>query len=220
MERYVEQLLSDIAYATEHVDCPYQQRECSIHDWVSDEEEERTAPRRPLEEWTGIRKVQLPPVERLTDDQVHRLLKALTALLNAHNWSFVLQTAVPERIQYTTIRENFNQDALVKTQNMGFFQLCRPGTPHGKCALEEHCQCRFYAEICANFIDEDLSSEEERARHLEIETNHLKRRHGEDWEKYYPYHLDPEYDDENGNPYDYGFGQPNEPDPDDWWRNG
>ena len=24
--------------------------------------------------------------------------------------------------------------------------------------------------------------------------------------KYYPYHLDRNYDAENGNPYDYGFG--------------
>jgi hypothetical protein len=156
MERYVEQVLADIAFATENVDLPFREREDGIH-WMSDEDEERRAPRRPLEEWTGIRKVQLPPVELLSDDQVRRLLDALNAMLNAYNWSFVLQTEVPERIQYATIRDNFDQEALVKQWNMGFFQLCRPGTPHGTCALGEHCQCRFYAELFAGFVDEKLS---------------------------------------------------------------
>jgi len=218
MERYVEQLLADIIASTENVDWPYHEREAGICDWVPDEEEERRAPRRPLEEWTGIQKLQLPPVERLSDRQVRRLLKALKTMLNAHNWSFVLQTRVPERVQYAAIRDNFDQEATIKHWHMGFFQHCRPGTPHGECALGEHCQCRFYEEFWAGFVDEDLSPEEERARHLEIEVAHLKRRYGEDWQKYYPYHLDPEYDDEHGNPYDYGFGELNEPDPDDWWR--
>jgi hypothetical protein len=218
MERYLKQLLEDIDRATENVDWPYRESDHGILDWISDEEEERIAPRRPLEAWTGIQKVQLPPADRLNDDQLHRLLKALKAMLNAHNWSFVLQTVVPERIQYAAIQDNFDQEALVKTHHMGFFQLCRPGTPHGTCALDEHCQCRFYAEFFAGFVDEDLTPEEERARALEIEVEHIKRKYGEEWRKYYPYHLDPEYDDEEGNPHDYGFGQPEEPDPGDWWR--
>ena len=218
MERYVEQLLEDIACATENVDWPYREAGLGIHDWVSDEEEERTAPRRPLEEWTGIRKAQLPPAEQLDDDQVRRLLQALKAMLDAHNWSFVLQTQVPERTQYAAIRDNFDQEAKVKRWHMGFFQLCRPGTPHGECALGEHCQCRFYEEFWAGCVDEDLSPEEERARYLEIEIEHLKRKYGDDWEKYYPCHLDPGYDDEHGNPYDYGFGQEDQDDSDDWWR--
>jgi hypothetical protein len=68
-------------------------------------------------------------------------------------------------------------------------------------------------------IDEDLSPDEERARELECEIIHLKRRHGDDWMKYYPYHLDKNYDDENGNPYDYGFGEEEDDEDDDnWWR--
>lgn len=218
MKRYAEQLLEDIASATENVIWPFRERESDIHDWISEEEEEQTAPRLPLQEWTGIRKVQLPPTERLSDDQVRRLLEALKAMLDAYNWSFVLQTQVPERIQYAAIRDNFDQEAAIKRWHMGFFHLCRPGTPHGTCALGEHCQCRCYAEIFAGFVDEELSPEEERARQLECEIIHLKRKYGADWEKYYPYHLDLAYDDEAGNPYDYGFGLENEDDHDDWWR--
>ena len=77
MQRYVEQLLKDIAYATENVNRPYQEQGLDVHDWISDDEEERVAPVLPLEEWTGIRKVELPPVDQLNDGQVQRLLDAL-----------------------------------------------------------------------------------------------------------------------------------------------
>ena len=100
---------------------------------------------------------------------------------------------------------------------MGFFELCRPGIEHKKCALSEYCQCVFYAELFAGFIDEDLTPEEERARELEIEVNHIKRKYGDAWMKYYPYHLDANYDDENGNPYNYGFDDKEDED-DNWWR--
>ncbi len=117
-----------------------------------------------------------------------------------------MQIKVPERIQYETIRQHFNQEVKLKRWHMGFFEVCKPGTEYGKCTLGEYCQCAFYKEFFKHMTDEELSPEEERARALEIELNHIKRRHGDDWMKYYPYHLDKNYDDENGEPYDYGFG--------------
>jgi hypothetical protein len=218
MEKYLNHLLTDIADATENVNWPFVGKELQLHDWITDEEEERTASVRDLEEWTGISKEQLPPDEMLNDEQVNRLLEALKKMLDAYNWSFVLQTQVPERIQYAAIRDNFNQQAKLKRWHMGFFELCRPGTEHGKCALSKYCQCAFYAELFSRFIDEELSPEEERARELEIEIKHIKRKYGDDWMKYYPYHLDKNYDDEDGNPYDYGFGEEDDEDDDKWWR--
>jgi hypothetical protein len=105
---------------------------------------------------------------------------------------------------------------------MGFFEHCRPGTKHGNCALGEHCQCALYAELFKDMVEEDLTPEEERARELEIEIKHLKKKYGIKWMKYYPYHLDKNYDDENGNPYDCGFGDDDEEEEeeneDNWWR--
>ena len=109
MEKYISQLLADIAYAKENISWPFAGDGLDLWDWVSPEDEDRTAPVRNLEEWTGIRKEQLPPADMLSDGQVHKLLNALNELLDTCNWSFVLQTKVPERIQYATIRENFNQ---------------------------------------------------------------------------------------------------------------
>jgi hypothetical protein len=198
MQRYIEQLLVDIATAIENDKNLSSQRHFDWCDWISNEEEERTASICDLQEWTGIYKEMLPPVDMLTDEQVHSILEALNQLLNQYNCCFVLQTTVPDRIQYATIRENFNQEVRVKTWHMGFFAFCKPNTEHGKCTLGEYCQCAFYAELFSNCTDEHLSPEEERARALEIEVQHLKRKYGDDWMRYYPYHLDMEYDDEDG----------------------
>ncbi|MEO6539431.1 MAG: hypothetical protein ABIN74_00515 [Ferruginibacter sp.] len=205
MEKYISQLLSDIAYTTKNVSLPFMEKEPDLQDWISDEEEDLTAPVRNLQEWTGITQDMLPPAAMLNDEQTQQVLSALIKMLDAYNLSFVLQTPVPERIQYATIRDNFDQPAKLKRRHMGFFEICKPGTEHGKCALGEYCQCIFYTNYFSGFVDEDLSPEEQQARELEIEIAHIKRKYGEVWMKYYPYHLDINYDDENGNPYNYGF---------------
>jgi hypothetical protein len=220
MEKYIEQLIADIAHATENVSLPFVERDLQLQDWLTEEEENKIAPVRNLEEWTGISKVQLPPPEMLSIGQVNSLLEALKKMLDAYNCSFVLQTIVPEVIQYSCIRDNFNQEVRVRQWHMGFFENCREGTEHGKCALENYCQCAFFADMFSEFIEEDLTLAEERARELACEIKYIKRKHGDEWMKYYPYHLDSNYDDENGNPYNYDF--PNEEeddnDSDDWWR--
>jgi hypothetical protein len=204
LQRYLEQLLSDITIAIENEKRGTEGRSFDLYDWKTEEEEERTAPIRNLQELTGIYQEMLPPEEILSDEQINTLLNALNQMLDTYNCCFVLQIAVPERVQYSTIRDNFNQDVKIKTWHMGFFELCKKGTEHGKCTLGQYCQCAFYAELFANCIDEELTPEEERARMLEIEIKHLKRKYDDDWMKYYPYHLDKEYDDENENPYNYG----------------
>jgi len=218
MEKYIEQLLCDIENAREGLIIPAPEGGYSLEEWISQEEEDNNAPERPLEELTGIRKDQLPPEEMLSDNQLSRLLLALKTLLDTCNWSYVLQIEVPERIQYANIRDNFDQLAKVKRWQMGFFKNCRPGTEHKKCSLGDYCQCAFFAELFSGFIDEDLTPEEERAMKLRCEIQHLKRKYGHDWMKYYPYYLDKNYDDENGNSFDYGFGEDDDEDPDDWWK--
>lgn len=219
MEKYIIQLLADIRFASENVSSPFVEKQLELQDWMSDEEEDKTAPVRNLEEWTGISQEMLPPGAMLNDEQAHQVLEALKKMLDAYNWSFVLQTQVPDRIQYAAIRDNFNQQAKLKRLHIGFFELCKPGTEHGKCALGKYCQCAFYTELFSDFVDEELSPEEERARELKIEMSHIKQKYGDEWMKYYPYHLDKNYDDEKGNPYNYGFSDEDENENDDnWWR--
>ncbi|HFA51626.1 MAG TPA: hypothetical protein ENJ95_21645 [Bacteroidetes bacterium] len=221
MKKYLHQLLGDIAFAKANVSSPYPEKTSyEIWEWVSEEEEEKTAPRIPLEAWTGIKKEQLPPADMLTDEEIHLIFPPLKEMLEAYNWLIVFVIEVPERLQYKALRENFDQEAVQKRWHMGLFETCKKGTPHGQCALgEEYCQCAYFAELHKDMVDEDLTPEEERARELDCEITYLKIRHGSDWMRYYPYHLDPDYDDKDGNPHDYGFGDlDEEEDEDDWWK--
>lgn len=219
MQNYLQQLLEDIRSATANVDSPYIDKDLSLWDIPTDEEEDKTARVRNLQEWTGITQEMLPPENLLDDEQVHTLLQELKKMLDAFNWCFVLQIEVPERIQYETIRQNFDQDAKMKTWGMGFFEVCKPGTVHNECVLKEYCQCAFFAELFKDMIFEDLSPEEERRRMLDIEIRHIQRKYGDEWMKYYPYHLDEKYDDENGEPHDYGIDfLDDDDDDDDWWK--
>jgi hypothetical protein len=126
IQNYLRQLLADITYATENVSWPFAEKQLELQDWMTDEEENNTAQTRELEEWTGIKQEMLPPGEMLSDEQVNSLPAALIKMQDAYNCCFVLQTKVPERIQYAAIRENFNQTVKVKQWHMGFFAHYRP----------------------------------------------------------------------------------------------
>lgn len=221
MEGYLKQLIEDVNEATQNLNWPYIKKEAyDLQDAQSCEEEEATASIRYLPEWTTITQEMLPPSNALSNQQTHDILEALKKLLEECNCHFVLQTEVPERFQYEAIRQNWGQQVKVLEWNMGFFEMCKRGTPLKTCALGEHCQCAFYDDLFKGMIDDELTPEEERARDLEFEIRHLKKKHGSDWMKYYPYHLDKGYDDENGNPYNYGFEGDEDEDEneDNWWR--
>jgi hypothetical protein len=194
IDRYVVQLVEDLQSAIEMLADPEPSKTIDFEDLLSDEEEERSAPRRQLEDYTGIAKNQLPPEELLSDDQINMLLDSLTKLLNQCNWSFVLQTEVPNRVQYHAIRENFSQEIVLKRFNMGFFKLCEEGTIHTKCALGEYCQCKFYDEFFSGPEPIEIT-EDESIQQIEIQ--HLKRKYGDQWFRYYLYYFDREEEDED-----------------------
>jgi len=218
MQKYIEQLLSDIETASENLNLPFVEAEGDYGYFITDEEEEVTAPVRNLQDWTGINGEMLPPATRLNNNQIILLLDSLKRLLATCNWNYVLQTQVPEEVQYENIRRNFNQEAKIKQWHHGFFEMCKQGTPHYSCSLGQYCQCAFYAELFADCIPDDRTPEEQRASELEIEIAHLKKKYDDEWMKYYPYHLDVAYDDDEGNPYNYGIEDDGVDEEDNWWR--
>jgi hypothetical protein len=119
MQHYLNQLVEDIGMATENSGLD-SSGSLDLWDWISEEEESNTAPVRKLEEWSGIRKEMLPPVSMLNDAQLNLLLSALIEMLEAYNCHFVLQIKTPADIQYECIRQNWDQDVLVRQWHMGF----------------------------------------------------------------------------------------------------
>ena len=165
MDKYLQQLLADLKYAAKNVIWPPASSEKdarSLNDWISDETEEKTAPRIQLEAWTNIKQSQLPPENLLSDIQIEVLYKALEELLIAYNYSATFIFPLPTRIRYEVIRTNFSQEAIQKQWHMGFFELCPTNKSHPDCLMGEFCHCAYFEEISENLVEEDLNREEER----------------------------------------------------------
>lgn len=73
MKEYIQQLLIDIQEATKHVSLPFIEEELSLHDWISAEAEEASAPTRNLGDWSGITQEMLPPSSMLNEKEVQVL---------------------------------------------------------------------------------------------------------------------------------------------------
>lgn len=153
INRYLQQLHEDIEAATQRLNGEYAHLHQHFRQWISEEEEEATAPVWELEQYTGISQDALPPDTMLADAALHQLLEALKALLDACNWAAVLQMPVPERIEYAAIRAAWRQTLKVKKCHPGFFAWCAPGTRPESCALGTYCQCAWYEALQARFSE-------------------------------------------------------------------
>lgn len=162
MDKYLKQLLADLQHATENVVWPKASNEreaTSLSDWISDEEEERTAPRIQLEIWTGIQQTQLPPAHLLSDEQVVSLYTVLETMLSAYNYRATFIFDLPTRVRYEVIRTNFSQEVIQKQWHTGFFELCKTNQAHPDCIMGKYCHCAYFEELSANFVEEDLSGD-------------------------------------------------------------
>ena len=150
MEEYVRQLLSDIATATENSRFYFPKRKFSYREWVSEEEEEKTAIEKQFDELTGIRKILLPPEDLLTDEQVDQLISALLKLIDAYHYENLFIYCIPERMRYTAIRENFDQTVKIRNYYRGTFEFCEKGTQPYKCVLGQYCLCTHWGGLGYN----------------------------------------------------------------------
>jgi len=215
MEHYVQQLLADITLARENVPDPWwrfisseEEDEEDVFPWSEDIEQ---APRKSLEEWTGICQAQLPPAHLLTQQQLERLLSALKEMLSAYNCHVVFQRAgVPQTIQYDIIRRRFNQEVPQLRANEYFFEFCTPGEDV-PCQLGEYCECRFLDHAFSHFQDLD-EGEEEYYEESDFSDHYLDRNYGHDWEKLPPYSEWEEYEEDFPEEEDPGWWEDEEED--------
>lgn len=210
MERYIQQLLSDLKRAREYVPEPWwffvddfdEEEEDSIP-WM---EEESQAPRQSLEALTNIKQYQLPPADRLNEKQIQQLLYALKELLSAFNCHVVFQQRdIPARMQYHAIRSRFQQEVPQLHNRDYFFSFCDADQDRRSCQLGKYCECNFMDQMMDkknSFDPEDTEEPEE----LDFHDRYLRRKYGRDWENYHRYYDWEEYEEDF----------PNEEDR-DWW---
>ncbi|MEM9888615.1 MAG: hypothetical protein AAF849_22150 [Bacteroidota bacterium] len=183
MQKYVHYLLTDIRAATDDLPVPWIEKETyEIADWLPREEDEKQAPKRTIEEWTGIRQEALPPDDRLTEEQIAVLMEALKALLNELNAYFCMTFInVPLRLQYRAMRMQWQQEHVWLQWHDGFFKLCEEDQAHGTCGLGwDHCQCRHFAELSKDWDDSPWTEADEERWQREMEERERRRRR-DDW---------------------------------------
>ena len=197
MERYLQQFMDDILLARENIPEPWwhfvgqeEDREDLLLPWMEDIE---SAPRKSLEEWTGIKMIQIPPAGLLDERQVRRLLNALKEMLSAYNCHVVFQQKdVPEKVQYEIIRKRFDQEVPQLRANDYFFSFCDPDNDQSLCQLGKYCECRFFDHLLSNF--DDLA--EATVEGVNFEEYYLRRKYGCDWETYAYRNDRDEFDDD------------------------
>lgn len=214
MDKYLQQLLQDLREATQKITWSYplsQTDATALEDWLPDTEEEKTAPRISLEEWTGIQQSQFPPADRLSDEQIDLLFGAIKKMLSAFNYHVTFLFTLPNRTKYEVVRTHFKQEAIQKRFHMGFFELCFANKSHSDCLMGTECHCAYFEELSEKWINNDLTPEEEFKKSIEEEKQRLKKKYGDDYMKYYPFKL-PSKDNESDNVSDEDSGESKEED--------
>lgn len=167
MDKYINYLLADIAAATAEV--PVYALSGFDHeeeDFLTLEEEVETAPRRQLATHLGIKVEWFPPVERLSEPQMQRVLTALMDATISANFIINFPEELPISLRYKVMRDQLAKEVPILTQNTWQIDFCdyEPKT----CVFgSEYCQCQLY-ERWLNRLQEN---EEERQNEAEEDTD-------------------------------------------------
>jgi hypothetical protein len=149
MQNYVNQLLADMAAAKNNL--PADINYAALYpdhpafrfglDYIVEWE---MAPSYKMGELFGIEAEQLPPAEKLTDEQIGQLLKGIYDLWQAFNYSPDSEFAAPPRVFYTVVK-NYWATQFVQYEKYTFIEfdfcshnadLCVWGKDYCKCKDE------------------------------------------------------------------------------------
>lgn len=158
MQSYINQLLEDIANA--------QREELTLAEIVSGfpstieeelEEIERWVEHEPTHTFSyfcGLQKVQFPPADRLTKNQLQQIIKAFNQLLFTWN----LDTAIPKKIPpakyYSLIVSVL--DEKIDIVNSGFITIEFCNYDSASCPFEEYCDCKQFEQEDDDNMNIDL----------------------------------------------------------------
>ena len=159
MEKYLNYLLTDIAAAAANVPVSAVEDSEEGPSFIPLDEEEKMARREILGEWIGLRQELFPPVSRLSDKQVARLLEAMDQCLDAYNFIPHFPSGLPLRKRYDVLVAQLGKEVPILVHNAWQIDFCEyePRTcPFG----ESFCQCKVYEQWLTH-IDEDGLPDEE-----------------------------------------------------------
>jgi hypothetical protein len=144
MQEYISQLLEDMATAHREATEDKQQDEPfsieqhfeELEKWLAGEPEYTFA------EHCGLQPEQFPPVERLTDEQLHSIYKAYGQLLHSWNLGVDIPESFPLSRAYPLLISTLHHKVEIVSDGFITIEFCSYDVP--SCPFEEHCQCKQY----------------------------------------------------------------------------
>jgi len=181
LPKSIDQLVAEIKAATRHVPPPslFLGNAKTEQTGISCLDEEQLPTYLSLEDWSGIKKDQLPLDSSLTEKQIQSLLSTIKNLLAAYNCAVIFQKNIPERIQYRVIRERFNQKVPIQQDDYFSFSLCDQQTARKDCVMgTNHCHCV----LMDNFFEKYSTKEVKELEEIdEFREYILEKRFGSNW---------------------------------------
>jgi hypothetical protein len=159
MQRYIEQLIDDLHKATWRIKPPHKlwgesdadpTNELELED-MSYVEKYIYGDALPISEITGIAREQLPPVEKLNQDQQALLADELEKLLQIFHFHLDFPQGYPNHLRYPFIRDFWSEEQIPLSFGENHIEFCNYD--------EENCPFRGYCQTC-NEIAEQMKYDE------------------------------------------------------------
>ncbi|MBD3627414.1 hypothetical protein [Cyclobacterium sp.] len=152
MHPYIPHLLEDIARAHRNRDSLKREPLQTIEDefeaierWISED------PTTTFGEYCGLKTVDFPPAEQLSDGDMELVLQVFKKMMFSWNLDIDLPKALPLSIAYTMTIDTLNQKTSIVNEGFMSFDYCS-GSPE-ECIFKEYCSCLKYTDDFA--ADED-----------------------------------------------------------------
>ena len=163
MQQYIEQIIGDLQKAKRNLPPdPKLGTEKTYKEFEEKMFALETAPDIPAKQLYGVSYEELPPAEKLTNEQMQQLIDAIAELFEARNYGVDTPENVPINLLYEVMRDEFKGDIHYMPGFSSDFDFCINWCPD--CKILDYCEYREEF-----WTDKEL--EEEKIRVAELEKN-------------------------------------------------
>lgn len=161
MQRYVEQLLEDIAAAKANLPVFFDDYDEEDYYMLPAHLEAEEAPYQKLKDWLQLEPIIFPPADRLSTLQIMKILDGLVSLMKHFNYILNFPSSVPPALRYSVFIKELDKNTPYLTYNYWQIDFCNYESmtcPFGT----SFCTCKQYESLYdkANEEDENISEQD------------------------------------------------------------
>ena len=141
MKKYLHQLIADMEQAAKNLPSkPYYDipAEAEGIEYVVEWENAKS---KPMQEWFGIAKENFPPPDKLTDEELKRMVDEILKLWEAYHFDAALPDDLPPNVAYKVLTDYFDKPVAWVSEGTVHIEFCDYDPEH--CPFpKEFCWCR------------------------------------------------------------------------------